>query len=1075
MATGSPFVGREAALASLGDALDEARNGAGGIVLISGPAGIGKSRLVEEFVRGEAARGVAVGEGRCFQGLGTPPFWPWLQVVRTWLDDDPGLLDRTGPSARIVHEVLANPRYTSAGVDVNADSPTNRFLLFEASAAVLRTASADAPRLVVLEDLHWADTSSLQLLQYLADTVAGHRVLVVGTDREEDGDPETREILSNLSRGRSVSCHRLPTLSPDATESLVTALCRGMSQGRIARIAAQSGGVPLFVEELVRDDFEASAVNEQEDMAPLAPTRVPERLRGVIGQRLMRLRDETLEILRCAAVIGTDFDLGLLVSSLRIDGERIDASAVHAALDDAVMAGFLTHAGSRDRFRFSHSLLREAIYEELATRRRVHLHGCVGRALEARLPTAGDERLSEVAHHFYEAAIGGWIAEALHYGERAGERAMALFAYENARLQFARTLQVQDLQADPSGVERCRLLVALAEAEVSSGNVAAADEVARRAMALAREIGDAACFARAVMAYRGIWGVVGKTDFEHIRLLEEALRRLGTGDSALRVVLLGRLATELYWTGDHEHRIAIGREMLAIARRLGDAKTLVRALNSGHWALWQPDNPEERLAIALENVDAAERNGDSVVLVGGLVWMVIDLVELGRFAEARAYVARHAEEAERLGTPHVRWQATVMRAFVALLDGRIDEAEDLSAEALKLGGNALGTNAEVFFAVQMLQSRWHCGRLSEIVDAAESLSATLPGLPAWRAALALIYAESGRVEESQREIEALARDGFAAIPRDTNYVVSHAFLAEACAILGESRHASTLFARLWPHREHLVVVGNAAACFGAVAYFLGRLAVLKGDSPAAQKFYRQALDLYARERMPLLARHCESAAAGLGTDSATTGAERRPPRPAVARGVFRRIGGFWEVGTADRSLQVRNGKGMSFLRELLVKPGVEIAAVDLATLAGGSAPHEVAGLSSRADLGDAGDVLDARARAAYRARLRDLGDALREAEENGDRGRSEAARAEIELLGAELARATGLGGRGRKASAHAERARVNVTRAIKNAISWIADVDASLGRHLRSAVHTGAFCVYEPDPDRPIDWDVSER
>jgi len=409
------------------------------------------------------------------------------------------------------------------------------------------------------------------------------------------------------------------------------------------------------------------------------------------------------------------------------------------------------------------------------------------------------------------------------------------------------------------------------------------------------------------------------------------------------------------------------------------------------------------------------------------------------------------------------------------------------------------------FTVQAFLCRIETGDAATLEGSIRHLIADFPAVPAWRCVLAVTLVDAERLAEARALIDALAPDDFAAIRRDFLYPVALAWLAQVAAALNDAAYARTLYRLLEPLAErNLVVSVYSPGCLGSAHRYLAMLAETLGDVTRAVEHGNAALATNARvgaraalartqheQARRLLARDGagdheraralrsaarETAAAGGMTrlaadlvEPASSAGEPSPaPRPPTAgavEAVLSRNIDYWRIGYGRERFQLKDTKGLSFLHTLLRHPGREFHVLDLA---GGAEPRADGG--SRAAAGDAGDVLDPAARAAYKRRLEDLRETLEEAQSFNDLERAARAEHEIDFLTEELARAVGMGGRTRKAASTAERARVNVSRTIGAVVRKIAAGSPALGQHLNATVRTGYFCSYTPDPRAAVSW-----
>jgi tetratricopeptide (TPR) repeat protein len=1085
------FVGRERDLGELQAALAEATGRHGSLVLVAGEAGIGKTRLAGELAERARSLGAGVLWGRCWEGEGVPAFWPWIQALRDHTGrQDPGLLRaELGDGAADVALLLPGlaERLGELPPGPPLEPEQARFRLFDAVAGLLKRAGDSQPLLLILDDLHWADRSSLSLLRFVARELHDARVLVVGTyrDLELDRSGEAEPLAGLASGSRRITLGGLAR--DEVAELLALTTGRPAAPELAADVHRRTGGNPLFVREVARllasDDHPA----------------IPEGVREVLRRHLDQLPGRCVDNLAVAAVLGQEFRLDLLAAvsgqPLGTQLELLDRAAAFRVVERL--------PGAVAGYRFAHALLREVLYEGLPAARRVELHRRAGRALEERSAADPSPPLAELAHHFRQAAAAGEAARAAGYAERAGRRALDQLAYAEAAGHFERALEVLEL-VPPEPARRCELELALAEARMAAGEIALARGGFERTARLARAAGAAEPLARAALGL-GAELPAPRVDDLQVRLLEEALQAL-EDDGALRARLLARLGRALVFTPAYERRAALCEQAVAIARRAGDQATLAAVLYDWHLAAWRPDNPEERLAVASEVVELAERCGDRALALQGRGLRTADLLELGDLPALRAEIEAYERAAARLRQLHYLWHVPLLEGTLALLAGRLDEAERLEGEGLTIGRRAHDQAVHSYMPILVATVRWLRGRLPELEAPIRERAGLSPAAPAWRIAVVLLLALAGRQDEARAELDWLAARDFTDLPRDHQWLCNMALLALVSQRLDDRRRAAVLYPMLLPYAGRMVPTTRLAiGCLGPVHHYLGILAATLGRLDDAAEHLGVAIEedtragavpflalsrhdcagvLRARGApgdeelaaellrawgttaralgMPLAAQPPPEGAAAAG---AAAGAGANPPSPAdpaapAAGAVFRREGEYWTIAWQGPVLRVRHAAGLAHLARLLSQPGRELHALDLAAGESGT----VAGVQ-------AVPVLDEAAKAAYRRRLGELAAELEEAERWADPERAARARAEMDALTDQLAGAVGLGGRDRGLPSDAERARVSVTKAIRAAIRRIAEHDTALGEHLTRTVRTGTFCVYAADPATPSRWE----
>lgn len=851
-----PLIGRDGELDELRAALRDAHDGRGTLFLLLGDAGIGKTRLAQAIVEEAAQLGHDALWGSAWEAGGAPAYWPWTQVIRQLLDArsaEHAIAD-LGSGARYVAQIAPEvARWLGAGDDrlPTLDSDAARFNAFDAAASFLRAAAARRPLVIVLDDVHAADVATVRLAEFLARGLHGARIVVIATCRTEAGrsDGDVAPALADLARpARRLT---LTGLSRDEVLELAARTsARDLPAALVDRLHALTEGNPLFVDEVMRllDAQGALATHGALDGARLP---VPDAVRETIARRLEPLHPAVARTLTAAAVIGIEFRLDTLAPVL---GDEL--AAVLERLDDAAAAGLVQELpGTLGSYRFTHALVREALYDDLSAQDRAIAHGRVGEALVAIHGAGHDGPLSELAHHFLQASPTGDGARAVDYATRAGERAHALMAYEAAIELFGSALRALEL-GPQQPARRGPILLALGQAQMRAGQHDASRATLRRAADDARALGDAELLARAALA-AAPWGMATALADEEslIPLLDEALALQEPTDSALRAQLLARLAAARYWSSPTARRTALVDEAIAMARRVGDPGTLAFVLSEAHRATWDPDSPERSLPWTSEIYALAERLGNTELQMIAHSWRISLLLELGEMVVVDREIETFQHAAARLHQQRGQAQALLHRCGQAIIGGRFGEAEGLLGEAaayaallqqdtllsMRLGGLA--------FVMREVQ-----GRLGELEAGVRAFADSHPAMPVWRCALLNVYLQTGRDGELRRDYAGLAADGFDALPRDNLWLPAMALLAEACAYLGDRARAPKLRALLAPYAGRNVVSPDVTY-MGPVDRYLALLAATEGDAEHAAGWFASARELAARMgAQPTLAR-----------------------------------------------------------------------------------------------------------------------------------------------------------------------------------------------------------------------------
>src|SRR5437763_10720437 len=585
------FVGRHYELVELRAGLEDAVAGRGRSFLVVGEAGIGKARLVEELAREAAERGHLVLWGRCWEGEGAPPYWPWIQVIRAYLrvahsEGLPRVAGGAGAPylAQLVPELAG---IQSPGPSVPPQSEHARFYLFDAVVTFLQSRPDHTPLVLVFDDLQWADTPSLLLLQFLVHELRDTAMLVVATYRELEArqNPHVADVLGALARdGRHLPLRGFG--EEEVALFIEGKTGRSASAALVRAVHRETEGNPFFVDEIVHLLVAEEAL-ERRDAMIARRLPVPQGVREAIRRRLAPLPAPCRDALTLASVVGREFGLGALQRACALGADAL-LEVLGPALGREILVPDPRTAG---RYRFAHALIRETIYEELGAAERARLHGRIGEVLEALHQMDPTAHLATLAHHFLEAVPAGGAEKAITYSTRAARHAEASLAYEDAAVLFARALEVL-AEARPAGArERCGLLLARAGAQWKVGDGPGARETFRQAADIARRIGDVPLMARSAIGFAGEGSRLlcvrsGVVDQPRIELLQEALDGLGEGDPGLRARLLARLAINLYWDPQPARVLALSEEALALARQLGDPGQLAAALRARLIAPW---------------------------------------------------------------------------------------------------------------------------------------------------------------------------------------------------------------------------------------------------------------------------------------------------------------------------------------------------------------------------------------------------------------------------------------------------------------------------------------------------------
>jgi len=837
-----PIVGRLKEVNELSGLLEDALGGHGGIVLLTGDAGIGKTTLARLATDHAQRRGaLAVWASGSTAGIGAPPYWHWVQVVRALLrrPEGPQLVGDLGPAAEwlaaiapeLAHELgAAEPAATPA-------DPTDRaYEVYDALTRLLARAATGSALLVVLDDLQFADEASLRALAFIASLVGEMPVLIVATYRgAELRHASGAPLLEPAGPGHTIS---LEGLDSEQIAKLIEARTgRAAAEDLVRRIHDVTGGNPLFVSELLNLLEAQGRLADPALLASALP--LPTGVRDAIVQRLAPLSDRGREALTVGAVIGASFRATTIAA---VTG--LHARELLELLDHAARLGLVRpQTDLPDGYTFSHGLIQATLYESLARGRRISLHAAVGEALERSYDVVAGEGLAEIAHHFLEAAPIGDTERAVVYARRAAERATQMFAYEQAVSLYTRAITF----ADPARAgERIALLQSLGEAQMRAGDTEGARDTLQRAAEVARAHDDAPALARAALAC-GIWGLSLGIDQPLVHLAEEAVQRLErSGPAGLLASVKGLLAAALYWSDEVARRERLAADALTLARaeheraRTGESRrTLAYVIGRYLLTRWGPDSAQADFPLSDELLDhvRALRDTEQEILIRN--WRISVLSEIGSFAAVDQEIASVDEMASELRQPRAMLFAPLHHGCRAATAGEFAEAERLNAKSVAIATRVGGTIGDLAATAQLLSIRIQQGRVGELEEAVRALANRHPGMVALQCTLALILVQSGRRAQARAELERLTSAGVSGFPRDNTHILMLALISEVAADLGDQERSRLLHSWLEPYAGRWVVSPGAAALW-PVDRTLGRLATIHAPPEVALALIHRA-------------------------------------------------------------------------------------------------------------------------------------------------------------------------------------------------------------------------------------------
>jgi class 3 adenylate cyclase len=846
------FFGRRQELEHLVEALKHSIEGSRRTAFISGEPGIGKTTLCRQLAQTAHELGVCVLYGRCDEDL-TISYQPFAEALNHLvINCDDSLLsehvDECGGALLSLVPALAK-RTPRASESLGADLDSERLRLFGAVMQILASASANAGVLLVVDDLHWADKASLQLLRHVCSSTQLSNVMVVGTyrDSELSAGNALSDTLASLRREANAERVDLDGLDDsDILEMMEQVAGQTMEQDGVElahAVRRETDGNAFFTTELLRHLGETGLVYQDDTgrwvaRDDLYERGLPQSVREVVGQRIDRLGDQMRRVLSAAAVIGREFDIEVLAAVVDIDEDDL-----LDIVEEGVNAGLLTEVeGTVERFSFAHALTQHTLYEDLGATRRSRGHRKIADVLEQLYGSAPETRAAELARHFVAATKTVDAGKALTYSKLAGDQALARLAPADAVGWFAQALELYP-QVSPDETLHCDLLIGLGTAQRRAGDPAHRQTLLDAA-AIAQALGDRGRLVTAAIANsRGSAVVTGEVDHEKVSVVGAALAAIEPGDSAERAILLAILGAELIYGGDRDRWSSLIADALAMARRLDEPHcflVVTGGIYSGHYT---PDTVEERLVDLGVAASLAEQLGDPKAEFHANYNRAIACVQKADRGGFDAHLEKVYRVADRIGEPFESWQAMTIRSVHSFLVGDLDRSEREAGAALAVAGQSVPEAMAAYGAelIEVHRARGDRPALTEMTELMAAAASENPGLPILRAALARSYCDLDRDEEALAVIEDDIGSGFALYPYDTTWFPSMTVLAEICVHLRRADGAALLYDKLRPW--HALVSTAQVTTQGPTALHLGTLATLLTRYEDAARDFAEAHEL----------------------------------------------------------------------------------------------------------------------------------------------------------------------------------------------------------------------------------------
>jgi tetratricopeptide (TPR) repeat protein len=1032
----SELHGRDEELRRLAAALEDARASRGRMLLLLGEPGIGKTRLCDELARIAEKSGARVVWGRCWESGFAPAYWPFTQVLRALASHaDPAFADLGIVAPDVFRDA---PR-------MGGDAREMRFQLFDTMARFLQRAAAEQPLVIFLDDLHAADEASLRMLQFALRTLQSSRILIIGTQRDVAMRTSSEVSAALHAIGRDAERIALRRLSIADTEQWIADEDPARASQLANSIHQATEGNPLFIAEVLRVTRARGAS---------AAPRIPDEVRAVLAAHLELADEDTRGPLSVAALIGREFDEELLGEVLALSRDD-----VVDRLERAASVGLTIERGE-GRHAFVHVLLRDELERSLSPSTRADYHFRIGQALASRADHASLVR----AVHYLAKSGKEHTERMIEVAQHTAAVASKAFSFDDAMA----VLDIAARQLPPGERRRLALELEATRAQIRAGE---GDSGRLRASQLgerAKQLGDAELMAKAALVY-GTELLGGQRDPTMVRMLEEALAALPEGPSSLRARVMSRLASALV-PGEPETHVRAGAmagEAIAMSQAFDD-DCKYSVLQWAVPAIGFTVPSTERAPLARLLIEYAEKIEDPVGALRARHLSLIHAVEEGSVETALAALERTVNALNR---PYYAWRIPLSRAIVALSEGRLAEADRQSRAMWDAGGDVGVKWVEPMFALMQMSLMFAWADPNIGFDVEERTHSIMRGNGLRAFFYASHAAMRGNIEEAKRFLAEAPQ-----MPINAPLILP---AGDAVWRAGNHEWArrilDTTLSAGEPLKNPFIWGPSGAMCGGPTALILARLAWMVGQLDEAIRLFELGLK-QCGEKFPahraqierdlgkVYLQRGETEKARLHLEKARELGARcgmdyfvaNLPQSAVAAPVRERTthvisltreGDVWKLAALGETVTLEDRKGVHYLARLLNEPNRDIHVLDLLGVD---------------EAGDAGAVLDQKAKNDYRARIESIKEELEEARRFGDRGRIEKYEAEMDAIAEQLARGVGLGGRDRKAASGAERARINVQRRIRDVIDRVSAHAPALGKWLNASIKTGTYCSYVP-------------
>jgi len=849
----TPFVGRAAEMEFLGKALADAQTGKGRFVSIPGDVGMGKTRLILEIAEIAGRKGFEVLWSPMIEDPAAPPFALWVPALRACIERmsvaemEEHLEPRRAELGALLPELQDHAPPVQA-LD-SLDSPAARFQLFDAVSRFLLRLSKRRACLILFDNLHIADRSSLALLTHISQRLAGHSILILGAyrDAELSRRHPLRPALNTLARGADHAQLVMKGMNHHEVAELLHRLLGTPCPASIVKaIQEQSGGNPLFVTEV-------GHMLSQQPMSDQIPApgfhfRVPTSLNEVISTRLDRLPVQTCRLLETAAVLGREFDVRLLSELAGLNSARVAEQ-----LEPAEAQGVISQFGPGQMW-FQHALFREVLYSELNAVSRATLHRKAGESIEGRYSEDVHEQCAQLAYHFFEAAHSLEDTRAVKYCRKAAEAAWERRAYVESAAMYERALQVANLKPSPDLAQRFDLLCAMGRAQYASGQMNASTQSLMKAAVLAYRQKWWGRLADALFLFQHLCQQSGLRHVASVPLHQAALENLAAEAIGKRARVYVSLAKAYRTAARPEQAVEAFHQGVELARQCEDERVLLDCLRKGAWSIGRhPRRVAEGLEVSQEALALAKRLGPIEAVLDALTDIAFQLCELGDVPALERTLAELRSIARQERQVHFLNLLAGFETALAVLQGRWKDAMNLAKSAVEQVPQLGVYGLEGRYAFQVFAIRKATGALGGTSETLAMILETHRDKSFWSPGQILLHCELGQTDAARKALDALG--DLNRLPQDDLYAISLVYLAESCVRLRDTGRCRTLYSLLEPYRSLNATLAGSLM-LGSVTGFMAELCVILKRNEEAGSLFEEAIEMNAAmNAWPALARN----------------------------------------------------------------------------------------------------------------------------------------------------------------------------------------------------------------------------